>query len=169
MYKLLILYSALLVSWYYPPLSFADDASTGGQIYSTLRKLDFKQVGLRVSTQDQFADPLYRRALARLRKSGLEPVAPKYNGTVQAMLVLTLNPIPVKDGSANKILYVKKVELLEDVTIKRDSELHLEGVTWSFGPGHPQILSSITLETLLEDVDLLIDQFIVSYGLPRPK
>jgi hypothetical protein len=134
-----------------------------------LRTLDFAKVGLSVKSQPQFQEALLARALARLRKSGLEPVKSSYKGSVQAMLVLTLDPIPVGDGSPDKVLYDKKVELRDDVILKRDLDLHLEAVTWSFGPSHPQLVPTVGLEALLADVDLYIDQFIVSYGLPRPQ
>jgi hypothetical protein len=150
----------------------ASDSSTqtASQTYiSILRTLDFTKVGLSVKTQPQFQEALRARALARLQKSGLEPVKLSYKGPVQALLVLTLDPIPGSDGSPDKVLYDKKIELRDDVIIKRDLGLHLEAVTWSFGPSHPQLVPTVALEALLADVDLYIDQFIVSYGLPRPQ
>lgn len=154
------------------PTSSASDSSTpmASRTYiSILRTLDFTKVGLSVRTQPQLQEALCARALARLQKSGLEPVKSPYKGPAQALLVLTLDPIPVSEGSPNMVLYDKKIELRDDVIIKRDPGLHLEAVTWSFGPSHPQLVPTVSLEALFADVDLYIDQFIVSYGLPRPQ
>jgi hypothetical protein len=158
-----------LILW--APTSSASDSSTqmSSRTYiSILRTLDFTKVGLSVKTQPQFQEALRARALARLQKSGLEPVKSSYKGPVQALLVLTLDPIPVSDGSPDKVLYDTKIELRDDVIIKRDPGLHLEAVTWSFGPSHPQLVSTVAPEILFADVDRYIDQFIVSYGL-RPQ
>jgi hypothetical protein len=75
-------------------------------------------------------------------------------GPVQAVLVLTLDPIPLSDGSPEKVLYDKKIELRDDGIIKRDPGLHLEAVNWGFAPSRPQLVPMVAPETLFADVDL---------------
>ena len=75
-------------------------------------------------------------------------------GPVQAVLVLTLDPIPLSDGSPEKVLYDKKIELRDDGIIKRDPGLHLVAVNWGFAPSRPQLVPMVAPETLFADVDL---------------
>lgn len=139
-------------------------AEKDAPLESILRKLDFAKVALRVMTQPQFEKAVHERALARLSKVGLKPVDPSYHGPVEAVLVLTINPIPLEGVCAGKILYDTKLELEDDVSIKRDPYFVLPRVTWSYAPGHPDVVEKVSLESLLSDVDRYITQFIVAYG-----
>ncbi|MDH5741677.1 MAG: hypothetical protein OEY77_15250 [Nitrospira sp.] len=141
---------------------YPGDSSTGQ--LSILRKLDFSKVAFSVRTQPQFQVRLRDRALDRLRKHGLQPLDEFFKGPVQAVLVLTIDPIPLTEACSGKVLYNTKLELEDDITIKRDSQITLQRVTWSFAPGHPAVLDTVSSEMLLADVDRYIDQFIVSYG-----
>ena len=132
-------------------------------VFSILRKLDFQKVALRVRTQPQFEDALYDRALTRLREHNLRPVEPTYRGPVEAVLILTIDPIPLEGVCAGKILYDTKLELEDDVSPKRDPHLVMQRVTWSYGPAHPYVVDKVSLESLLSDVDRYIRQFIVAY------
>lgn len=139
--------------------------ATGGGTISILRKLEFSKVGFSVRSQPQYEQALRERALARLKASGLEPVKASYKSPVDASLVLTLNPIPLSDSCPGKVLYDHKLELLDDITLRRDPQIHLERPTWIFGPAVPSVVDAMTTESLLADVDRYIDQFIVSNGI----
>jgi len=144
--------------------------TTGGGQLSILRLLDVSKVGFFVRTQPRYRQLLTDRALARLKASGLEPNKESYKGPVQATLILTLDPIPLSEVCPGKVLYEHKLELLEDITVRRDPELHLlKRPTWDFGPARPDVVNAMTTEILLADVDRYINQFIVSYGLPLPQ
>lgn len=131
--------------------------------FSILRKLDFSKVALRVRTQPQFEAAVRERALTRLREHDLKPVDHSYHGPVEAVLVLTIDPIPLEGVCAGKILYDTKLELEDDVSIRRDPHLVMQRVTWSYAPGHPDVVDKVSLESLLSDVDRYIRQFIASY------
>lgn len=145
-------------------LAAEKDGPPASQVqFSILRKLDFAKVALRVRTQPQFEDALRERALTRLREHNLKPVEPSYHGPVEAVLVLTIDPIPLEGVCAGKILYDTKLELEDDVSPKRDPHLVLQRVTWSYAPAHPYVMDKVSLELLLSDVDKYIRQFIASY------
>lgn len=139
--------------------------ATGEGMISILRILDFSKISFHVETQPQYEQLLHDRALARLKANGLEPVKASYKGPVDASLVLTLNPIPLSDSCPGKVLYDHKLELLDDITLRRDPQIHLERPTWIFGPAGPSVVDAMTAESLLADVDKYINQFIVSYGI----
>jgi hypothetical protein len=75
---------------------------------SILRTLDFTQVGLSVKLNDSAGKRYMREPSLAYKKSGLEPVQLLCKGPVQALVVLTLDPIPLSDGSPDKVLYDKK-------------------------------------------------------------
>jgi hypothetical protein len=132
---------------------------------SILRKLDVRKVGLRIDSQAEVSQRLRARAIARLKKVGLEPASDLPGTPVDAVLVLVVNQIPLGKKCAGKVLYDSKIYLIDDVTIKRDPEIKLEAITWSLAPGHPSVVEAVPIESLEADADRLIDQFIIGYGL----
>lgn len=136
---------------------------------SILRKLDFTKSAFRIHTQPGLENRLEKRALARLKRAGLEPVDWKHKGPVEAVLVLTINPIPIDEDCPQKVLYDSKLQLMDDMILKRDPEMELEVITWSYAPGHPSVVDRMSVEKLEAEVDRYINQFIVSYGLVLPR
>jgi hypothetical protein len=132
-------------------------------LFSILRKLDFSKVALRVRTQPQFEAALRDRALTRLKEHNLKPVEPTYQGPVEAVLILTIDRIPLEGVCSGKFLYDTKLELEDDISLRRDPHLVIQRVTWSFGPAPTSVVDKVSLESLLSDVDRCIHQFIVAY------
>src|SRR6186997_2113707 len=124
-----------------PPLAAGETEAKSKDpgLLPILRNLDFSKVGLIVDSQDEFVERLRKRAIARLKKVGLEPVSDLPGGTVDAMLVLVVNPMPLGKTCPGKVLYDRRIYLSDDVTIKRDPEIKMEAITWSLAPGHPSV------------------------------
>lgn len=135
---------------------------------SILRKLDFRKVGLFVDSQDDLGQKLRARAIARLKKVGLEPASDRPGTPVDAMLVVVVNPIPLGERCPGKVLYDRRIYLREDVILQRDPGIRMEAITWYLAPGHPSVVKAVAIEDLESDADDLIDQFITSYGLVPP-
>jgi hypothetical protein len=142
--------------------------SSDSGLLPILRKLDFRKVGLFVDSQVEFSQRLRAHAIARLKKVGLEPSSDRPGASVDAMLVLVVNPIPLGKTCPGKVLYDRRIYLRDDVTIKRDPEINLDAITWSLAPGHPSVVKTPSIKDLETDADRLIDQFIVGYGLVPP-
>jgi hypothetical protein len=140
-----------------------------GGVRSILQKLDFKRVGFSMQTQPELTQRLRERAIARLKKAGLEPAAIAPNSQIDAVLVLTIDPIPLGKICPGKVLYDTKIQLRDDVIIQRDRDIRVEAITWSFAPGSPSLVGIMPIEKLEADADRYIDQFITSYGLEIPR
>ena len=137
-------------------------------LLSILRKLDFKRVSIHIQTQPELEKRLRARAIARLKKVGLEPVDPSYKGQVEAILVLTIDPIPVSAMCPGKVLYDHKFQLRDDVVLERDRDIRVEAITWSLAPASVSVVDIMPVEKLESDADWYIDRFIASYGLKPP-
>ena len=149
-----------------------DESSEPIGLYSTQVNLDLNRVAIYIETYPnvQYRDRLYQRIIKHLKGRGL--LAASWNSNPVdpiAELRFILNVLPT--DCPEKVLYFHRVELREEVTIKRVPFLEdVKAVTWFYGGGGYALVSPKSIEDLENDLDDLLYVFVLDHlnaGNPR--
>ncbi|MDC4225453.1 MAG: hypothetical protein MPW14_19335 [Candidatus Manganitrophus sp.] len=144
-------------------------AKEGRVLTPTVAELDFDTVRFNVDTQPEFRERLYERGIELLEKSGLYKNDHQREAKEKvAILILTLNPFPLKEKSPGKVMYIRKIELIERVSIVRNPKITIPRSTWTYEDPIPSIRDTITIEQLETDLDQFLSEFIRAYKLGNP-
>lgn len=154
-------------------LSLTEVIVTAGEMSPERRipttwKLDIKKVELAVSTKPEYTKRLQERAAKKFKEAGLNIGEDlKSNHAPPATLRLTLLPNSLETICSGKVLYDRKLEIVEDVFPERNDELRMRVSTWSL-IGGPYVTDEVTIEKLEVDLDEYIHQFIIAYKFGNP-
>lgn len=141
----------------------------GRVLTPTVAGLDFDTVYFDVDTQPEFTKELYSYGLEKLEKAGLIRQENRDKKRVST-LILTLNPIPLGEKAPGKVMYLKKLELIENVSIMRNPKITTPASTWKYESVVPQIADAdaVTIKQLEADADRFLFEFIRAYKIGNP-
>jgi hypothetical protein len=114
-----------------------------------------------------FAHKLEARAVKRLTDSGLyKPAERLLESSGGSGLRLSFRPMPLSD-CPGKVLYEATIELLEEITIKRDPDRFVRTRTWH--TDRTGVMDKTAVMAAVEsDLDSFIDEFIFLYKRSNP-
>lgn len=142
------------------------------KLIPTVENLNFDMVSFSLWTKHEFHERLYDRAIKKLSESGLykKTRGAEASSDKNIILKLILRPIPLEEACPEKVLYVKNLELIEEVVPKRNPKILIPFVvTWSYGLPTPYITDDVSIDQLEADLDALLNVFIMSYKMGNPK
>ena len=67
-----------------------------------------------------------------------------------------------------KVLYKTHLELYENVYTERTPSAKVWAVTWFYGLPDPVVTEAVSLDRLRNDLDALLDGFIIDYKVANP-
>lgn len=133
------------------------------ELYTTPRGLDLDSVEFAfLGKNNEFYDHLYDRALERFRQAGVHLKTNTFKpGDI--LLLLTINPAPL-EGCEDKYLYTLRLEIGEMVVTERTPQQRNWSITYELGEP-PSVVDGarVALGNLEQDLDELIDDFLVEY------
>jgi hypothetical protein len=122
-----------------------------------------------ILTQPEYRDRLTERFFEKLTEAGLyDPNRVLPDSEKNPTLRLTLLVNHLDDTCSGKVLYWKKIELVEEVIIKRNPSLQPHRVTWFYGAEFADVSDPISIQRLEADLDELVKQFIFDYKMGNP-
>ena len=149
-------------------LDITDGTARAERLISSSAGLDLRKVYFSIATQQEFHGQLYDYAIAKLAKAGLFPIHEQPYKQGAPFLKLTIEPTPLEMKHTAKVLYKTHLELYENVYTERTPSAKVWAVTWFYGLPDPVVTEAVSLDRLRNDLDALLDGFIIDYKVANP-